>query len=104
MVGRTQSEFLIGDGAEYKIFPHSFFIFFSCSPSIVRRTRRRLRKLTMVSPFNPLISFCFFGGSFGPLYMMFEAFGFMQERTLRCRNLFSATFGGAALAVSTRFD
>jgi len=55
--------------------------------------------------FYPLISFRFFGGSlFDSLYMMFEAFGFMQERTLRCRNLFSATFGGAALAVSTRFD
>lgn len=31
--------------------------------------------------------------------MMFEAFGFTQERTLHCRNLSQLPSGGAALVV-----
>jgi hypothetical protein len=36
---------------------------------------------------------------FSGLFMMFEAFGFMQERTLHCRKLSQLPSGGAALVV-----
>lgn len=46
-----------------------------------------LRDIVNGESLHPYPYFIYPREPFGSLYMMFEAFGFMQERTLQCRNL-----------------